>query len=75
MSKQLFLAALSLFSRGVAATSPFDISADYVAWDDTTYTLTSSQPYPAAYQAWLHQSNGWVTIMLEHTLYYSSLSY
>lgn len=69
MSKQLFLAALSLFSRGAAGAGPFDVTADHVAWDDTTYTLTSRRPYPGSYQAWLPQSNGWVETILEHTLY------
>ncbi|KAG6357599.1 hypothetical protein INS49_013476 [Diaporthe citri] len=60
VSKPLFLAALSLFSRGAAGAGPFDVTADHVAWDDTTYTLTSRRPYPGSYQAWLPQSNGYI---------------
>ncbi|KAL2274279.1 hypothetical protein FJTKL_03533 [Diaporthe vaccinii] len=60
VSKQLFLAALSLFSHGAAAAGPFDVTADHAAWDDTTYTLTSRRPYTGSYQAWLPQSNGYI---------------
>lgn len=60
VAKQIFLAALSLLSRTSAAAGSFDVTVEQVAWDDTTYTLTSSRPYPGADQAWLPQSNGWV---------------
>lgn len=60
VAKQAFLAAASILGRTFADADPSDITADHVAWDDTTYTLTSSRPNPGAYQAWLPQSNGWV---------------
>lgn len=58
VAEQIFLVALSLLSCGAAGAGPFDVTAEHVAWDDTTHTLTSSRPYPGSYQAWLPQSNG-----------------
>lgn len=66
VAKQVFLAALWLLSHSSAAAGSFGVTVEQVAWDDTTYTLTSSRPYPGAYQAWLPQSNGWVKLELEH---------
>lgn len=60
VAKQAFLALFPFLGRTFADGGPFDLTADYVAWDDTTYTLTSSRPNPGAYQAWLPQSNGYI---------------
>ncbi|KAG8162857.1 hypothetical protein KVR01_007335 [Diaporthe batatas] len=58
--KQAFLAVIPILGRTCADADPFDITADHLAWDDTTYTLISSRPNPEADQAWLPQSNGYI---------------
>lgn len=65
------LAALvlaSLCSSGVARAAPsssstFDIKADWVSWDDATWTLKSTKPLPGVFTAWLPQSNGYVWLL------------
>ncbi|KAK2006291.1 glycosyl hydrolase family 65 central catalytic domain-containing protein [Colletotrichum eremochloae] len=52
------------YSLGVARGAPtsnasFDINADWVSWDDATWTLKSTKPLPGVFTAWLPQSNGY----------------
>ncbi|KAJ4397861.1 alpha,alpha-trehalase ath1 [Gnomoniopsis smithogilvyi] len=42
-----------------SSSSTFDINADWVSWDDTTWTLKSTKPLPGIFTAWLPQSNGY----------------
>ncbi|KAH8753648.1 glycosyl hydrolase family 65 central catalytic domain-containing protein [Diaporthe sp. PMI_573] len=58
------LVLASVCSLGVArgapgSSSPFDINADWVSWDDATWTLKSTKPLPGVFTAWLPQSNGY----------------
>ena len=58
------LVLASVCSLGVARGAPgssssFDINADWVSWDDATWTLKSTRPLPGVFTAWLPQSNGY----------------
>ncbi|KAH8845006.1 hypothetical protein MCOR27_005376 [Pyricularia oryzae] len=57
----LVLAAASVCHLASARTSneAFDINADWVSWDDATWTLKSTRPLPGIFTAWLPQSNGY----------------
>ncbi|KAG8166790.1 hypothetical protein KVR01_002479 [Diaporthe batatas] len=47
-------------ARGAPSTSSsFDINAEWVSWDDSTWTLKSTKPLPGVFTAWLPQSNGY----------------
>ncbi|KAK2051426.1 glycosyl hydrolase family 65 central catalytic domain-containing protein [Colletotrichum caudatum] len=54
-----------VYSLGVARGAPtssgtsFDINADWVTWDDASWTLKSTKPLPGVFTAWLPQSNGY----------------
>lgn len=64
----LFLVGSSLVRAAEAedSGSTFDINADWVSWDDTTWTLKSTKPLPGIFTAWSPQTNGYD--MLMHTL-------
>lgn len=47
-----------VFTGAPAAAGQFSVPADFVNWDDSTYTLTSTRPFPGSFQAWIPQSNG-----------------
>ncbi|GME45719.1 glycosyl hydrolase family 65 central catalytic domain-containing protein, partial [Neofusicoccum parvum] len=51
---------LILLVEAVGAAGPFDLPAEFVSWDDSTNTLTSTRPFPGSYQAWIPQSNGYI---------------
>ncbi|KAJ4415840.1 alpha,alpha-trehalase ath1 [Gnomoniopsis sp. IMI 355080] len=59
--KTLILISLSCFREAETASSSskFDIKADWVSWDDSTWTLKSTKPLPGIFTAWLPQSNGY----------------
>ncbi|KAK1579374.1 glycosyl hydrolase family 65 central catalytic domain-containing protein [Colletotrichum navitas] len=47
-------------ARGAPTSSAsFDINADWVSWDDNTWTLKSTKPQPGVFTSWLPQSNGY----------------
>ncbi|KAK8039593.1 hypothetical protein PG993_008004 [Apiospora rasikravindrae] len=52
-----FLAAF-----GVISAAPLNLPADWVSWDDATWTLKSTVPLPGTFAAWVPQSNGYIGI-------------
>ncbi|KAI6351054.1 hypothetical protein MCOR25_010187 [Pyricularia grisea] len=57
------LAVASVCCLGVTgvrtSNAAFDINADWISWDDDTWTLKSTKPLPGIFTAWLPQSNGY----------------
>lgn len=57
------LILISLFylkeAETASSSSEFDIKADWISWDDSTWTLKSTKPLPGIFTAWLPQSNGY----------------
>ncbi|OBR01947.1 Acid trehalase [Colletotrichum higginsianum IMI 349063] len=51
--------SLSVARGAPTSSASFDINADWVSWDDATWTLKSTKPLPGVFTAWLPQSNGY----------------
>ncbi|KAK6825801.1 Acid trehalase [Apiospora arundinis] len=46
----------------LTTATPFSLPADWVTWDDATWTLKSTKPLPGSFTAWVPQSNGYIGI-------------
>ncbi|KAK8078028.1 hypothetical protein PG996_004198 [Apiospora saccharicola] len=56
----LLVSLLAAFN--VTSATPLNLPADWVSWDDATWTLKSVLPLPGTFAAWVPQSNGYIGI-------------
>ncbi|KAK7920499.1 hypothetical protein PG985_008521 [Apiospora marii] len=58
--KRLFVSLVA--APIVLSATPLNLPADWVSWDDATWTLKSTVPLPGTFAAWVPQSNGYIGI-------------
>ncbi|KAK8093932.1 glycoside hydrolase family 65 protein [Apiospora hydei] len=56
------LLAPLLTASAVVSATPLNLPANWVSWDDATWTLKSTVPLPGTFAAWAPQSNGYIGV-------------